>query len=129
MLYSSLYQGDDPPPEAGKKKAEDKEEEDGTTVTGGRKVKDTNRLEDKEALSKMCKCRLVTQQSTTAAKPSPQLAADIKNNQEKGMYQSVICLGYMYLFLKVWEAWPMILCVDWEMYGHRSEVITYIMCS
>ena len=56
------------------KKLEEKDKEEEEKL---RKIKDTNKLEDKELLVKMCKCKLVSQQST-------QKEADIKNNQEKG---------------------------------------------
>ncbi|ELU02190.1 hypothetical protein CAPTEDRAFT_89566 [Capitella teleta] len=60
------------------KKDEDKEVEEAQEML--RKIKDTNKLEDKELLVKMCKCKLVTQQSL---QDSHNPADNIKNNQEK----------------------------------------------
>lgn len=68
-----LFQAED------KKKDEDKEVEEAQEML--RKIKDTNKLEDKELLVKMCKCKLVTQQSL---QDSHNPADNIKNNQEKG---------------------------------------------
>ena len=69
------FQGDD------KKKDEEKEKEEEEEKL--KKIKDTNKLEDKELLVKMCKCKLVTQgNQRDGEQPNP--ADNIKNNQEKG---------------------------------------------
>lgn len=41
-----------------------------------KKIKDTNKLEDKELIAKLCKCKLSESQEQTE---------DIKNNKEKGL--------------------------------------------
>jgi hypothetical protein len=79
-----VFQGED-------KKKEEKDLEE-AELEKLRKIKDTNKLEDKELLVKMCKCKLVTQPSLP---DYPALPPDnIKNNQEKGASAYASLLSY-----------------------------------
>ena len=80
---SAFHQGEDE-----KKKKEEEQEKEAKEkeaelhdVDELKKIKDTNKLEDKELIAKLCKCKL---------SESQEQMEDIKNNKEKGAFRLLI---------------------------------------